>query len=103
MGTVSSSSGMALVVPGYFVCAGILVYAALIAAVVGFHRGRAPLYLAFAAGCLLSSAITVAVASTYLADSVAGAVAAQRWATSAAILFVVSIYVFVALYTDTPL
>jgi diguanylate cyclase len=101
MGALSSASGVSLVVPGYFVCAGILLFAAIVAAVLGFFRGRVPLYLAYAATCIFSAAVAVATASYYLADSVGGAIEALRWQASAAILLVVAITVFVALYTNS--
>ena len=63
IGHLSSDSGIALVVPGYFVCAGILIYTGIVAAILGMYRGRAPLHLAFAATCLLSAAVTFSLAS----------------------------------------
>ena len=35
MGALSSTTGIALVVPGYFICAGILLFAAVVAVVLG--------------------------------------------------------------------
>ena len=102
IGQLSSDSGIALVVPGYFVCAGILFYTGITAAIVGLYRQRVPLYLAFAATCLLSAAFTLGIASYYLADSVGGAVEALRWSSAAAILFLVALFAFVALYTQAP-
>ena len=43
IGHLSSDSGIALVVPGYFVCAGILFYTGITAAIVGLYRQRVPL------------------------------------------------------------
>jgi diguanylate cyclase (GGDEF)-like protein len=100
MGQLSSAGGIALVVPGYFVCAGILLYTAIIAAVPGLHRGRQAVYLAFAATCLCSAGISFATGSYYLAESVAGAIDAQRWATTASGLGLLSLFVFVSLYTE---
>ena len=100
MGSLSSAAGIDLVVPGYFVCAGILLFAALVSAALGLFRGRAPLYLAFAAACLASAGVAATTASYYLSDSVAGAVAAQRWLATSTLLVVGSIVAFIALYTD---
>ena len=102
MGTLSSAPGVAIVVPGYFVCAGILLYTAIIAAVVGTYRGRVPLYLAFAATCLSSAGIAVCMASYYLADSVGGATEAMRWQNASASVFLGSLFAFVALYSGAP-
>jgi diguanylate cyclase (GGDEF)-like protein len=100
MGALSSTSGIALVVPGYFICAGILMFAAVVAVVLGLYRGRPWIYLAFAAACLASSGTAVATASYYLADSVAGAVAAQRWLATSTLAVTASLVAFVALYTE---
>jgi diguanylate cyclase (GGDEF)-like protein len=99
MGDASSASGLSLVVPAYFVCAGILIFTAITAAVVGLHRTRVPLYLTFSLTCFVSALATAAMASYYLADSVAGAIEALRWAWSAGALLVGAIFWFVAEYT----
>src|SRR5688572_20495333 len=100
IGHLSSDSGIALVVPGYFVCAGILIYTGIVAAILGMYRGRAPLHLAFAATCVLSAAITFSLASYYLATSVQGAVDALRWSSAASAAFIWALVVFVGLYTE---
>ena len=101
MDLASSAPGIALVVPGYFVCAGVLIYTAIVSAVLGLYRRRDPLYIVFALTCVLSAAISVGYASALRADSVSGAVAALRVASSAAALFLASLFVFVGLYTRT--
>jgi diguanylate cyclase (GGDEF)-like protein len=100
MGAPPSAPGLALVVPGYFICAGILLFAAVTAAAVGFYRGRAPIYLAFAAACLASAGVAVATASAYLAESMAGAISAQRWLATSTLLVTAGLVVFIALYTE---
>src|SRR5688572_14738791 len=100
MGALSSTTGIALVVPGYFICAGILLFAAVVAVVLGVYRGRAPLYLAFAAACVASAGTAVATASYYLADSVAGGIATQRYLATATLLVTASLVAFIALYTE---
>ena len=100
MGAQSSAAGIALVVPGYFVCAGILLFAAVTAALVGWYRGRAAIYLAFSAACVASAGVAAATGSSYLADSVAGAVVAQRWLATSTLLVVAALVAFIALYTD---
>jgi diguanylate cyclase (GGDEF)-like protein len=100
MGAQSSTTGIALVVPGYFICAGILIFAAVVAILVGLYRGRPSIYVAFAAACLASSGTAVATASYYLADSVAGGVAAQRLLATSTLMVTASLVAFVALYTE---
>jgi diguanylate cyclase (GGDEF)-like protein len=100
MGALSSSTGIALVVPGYFICAGILLFAAVVAVVLGVYRGRASLYFAFAAACLASAGTAVATASYYLADSIAGGIAAQRYLATATLLVTAALVAFIAFYTE---
>src|SRR6187455_2164905 len=99
MGAQSAATGLALVVPGYFVCAGILLVAAVTAAAVGFYRGRRAIYLAFSGACLASAGVAIATASTYIAESLAGAVSAQRWLATATMLVTAGLVAFIALYT----
>ena len=100
IGQLSSDAGIALVVPAYFVCAGILLYTGIVAAILGTHRGRAPLHLAFAATCVFSAGITLALASYYLASSIAGGVEALRWSSAMSVLFLYALCVFVGVYTE---
>jgi diguanylate cyclase (GGDEF)-like protein len=93
-------SDLSLVVPADFVCAGILLYTGIISLILGLQRRVAPLNLAFAATCLFSAALTLGLASYYLATTMTGAIEAMRWASAASILFVVSMLAFVALYTE---
>ena len=99
MGTISPGGEIALVVPGHFVCAGILFYTAIVAAVMGAYRARAPASLAFAAVCLGASAYTVATAAYYVSETVPGAVEAVRWQFACAVLIVLSLLAFIAYYT----
>jgi diguanylate cyclase (GGDEF)-like protein len=100
IGQLASDSGFALVVPAYFLCAGILLYTAIVAAILGAYRGRAPLNLSFAATCVFSAMLAFAQASYYLAASVHGGVEAMRWANAAGICFLFSVFVFAGLYTE---
>ena len=92
-------SGIELVVPGYFISAGILLFAAVTAAVVGVYRRRVPLYYVFALACFFSAGVAVATGSYYLAGSVDSAVLAQRWLATSSLLLVGAIVVFIAMYT----
>lgn len=100
MSMVSSGADISLVVPGYFICAGILLYTAIVAAVMGMYRARAPLYIAFASICLWSAGFTMATAAYYLSDSVPGAIEALRLQFACAVPLVLSLFAFVAYYTE---
>jgi diguanylate cyclase (GGDEF)-like protein len=100
MGAQSSATGLELVVPGYFVAAGVLLFAAAVSAALGLYRGRASVYLVFAGACVASALTAVATASLYLADSMAGAIAAQRWLATGTLLVTVALVAFIALYTE---
>ena len=100
MGALSSSTGIALVVPGYFVCAGILLFAAAVAVALGLYRGRPSIYIAFAAACLGSAGVAMSTASYYLADSIDGGVVAQRWLATSTLVVAGSLVAFVGLYTE---
>ena len=102
IGQLSSDSGIALVVPAYFVCAGILLYTGIVSAILGMYRGRAPLHLAFGLTCFMSAAISFGLASYCLASSVHGGVEALRWTNAASVVFLVCLFLFVGIYTDTP-
>ena len=102
IGHLLPDSEIALVVPAYFVCAGILLYTAIISVIMGLHRRIEPLNIAFAANCIFSAVVTLGLASYYLATTVTGGVEAMRWATAGGILFIASILAFVALYTEAP-
>ena len=102
IGQLSSAPGLALVVPAYFVCAGILLYTGIIATLLGIYRGRAPLNLSFAATCVFSGMFTFAIASYYLAGSLGGGIEAMRWVSVAGLLFMLSLLAFIGIYTETP-
>ncbi len=100
IGQLSSDSGIALVVPAYFVCAGILLYTGIVSAILGIYRGRAPLHLAFALTCFMSAIMSFCFASYYLASSLHGGIEAQRWTVAASVVFLLGLFVFIGLYTE---
>ena len=102
MGIASPGGETSLVVPGYFVCTGILLYTAIIAAVMGMYRTRAPLYIAFASICLWSAGFCAATALYYVSGNLTGAIEALRWQFACGGLFVFSTFVFIAHYTEAP-
>jgi diguanylate cyclase (GGDEF)-like protein len=100
MGTVAPAGEIALVIPGYFICTGVLLYTAIVAAAMGIYRARAPTYLSFAAVCLCSAGFTATTATYYLADSEMAAVEALRWQFVFGAPFALSMFAFVAHYTE---
>ncbi|HEY2629605.1 MAG TPA: EAL domain-containing protein, partial [Usitatibacter sp.] len=102
MGTALPGGESFLVIPGYFVCTGILVYTAIIAAAMGMYRTRAPLYIAFASICFWSAAFCVATALLYESGSLAPALEALRWQFAFSALLVYSTFIFIAHYTEAP-
>jgi diguanylate cyclase (GGDEF)-like protein len=97
--TFPPGTGISLFVPAYFVCAGILIYAGITAAIVGWQRERSPLYLSFAATCLSGAGVTISIAAYFLSSTVEGAIEALRWQVSFAVLVGVAIVAFVGVYT----
>ncbi|MFZ3322079.1 MAG: EAL domain-containing protein [Usitatibacter sp.] len=102
MGMALSGGETSLVVPGYFVCTGILFYTAIIAAVMGMYRTRAPLYIAFASICFWSAAFCAATAIYYVSGTAASGIEALRWQFASGALLVFSTFVFIAHYTEAP-
>ncbi|HEX4763503.1 MAG TPA: EAL domain-containing protein [Usitatibacter sp.] len=100
IGQLSSDSGIAIVVPAYFVCAGILLYTGIVSAILGMYRGRAPVHLAFALTCFMSAIMSFSFSSYYLASSVHGGVEAQRWVLAASIVFMLGLFLFVGIFTE---
>ena len=100
IGQLSSDSGIAIVVPAYFVCAGILLYTGIVSAILGMYRGRAPVHLAFALTCFMSAIMSFSFSSYYLASSVHGGVEAQRWVAAASIVFLLGLFLFVGIFTE---
>ena len=102
MGGLFPFAEISLVIPAHFMGAGVLVVAAAMAAVLGLHRGRTPAYLAYSACCLLSAAVTVAIAGYYLSNTQSTAVEMMRWCWTVAAVQVLAFFLFVALYTEAP-
>jgi diguanylate cyclase (GGDEF)-like protein len=102
MGMALPGGEASLVVPGYFVCTGILFYTAIIAAVMGMYRTRAPLYVSFASVCFWSAAFCASTALLYLSGNEPAAIEAIRWQFACGVLLVYSTFVFIAYYTDAP-
>ncbi len=99
MDAVLAQNHASIILPAYFVSAGIVLYTGLQAAVVGFVGHRVPLYLSFAVTCFCAAGFQFATVGYYTADSVAAAATALRWQSACIALFLPALFVFIALYT----
>ena len=88
-----------IVIPAYWVSAGIVLYTGIQATVVGFVGHRVPLYLAFAATCFAAAGFQVAMAKYFTAGTIAEAASALRWQFFFIFVFFPAFFSFVALYT----
>jgi diguanylate cyclase len=100
MGLSSPAGAHSLVVSGYLVCTGVLIYTAIVSAVMGMYRARAPTYISFAAVCLCSAGFAACTAGYYLASSASEAVEGMRWQFMFGAPTALSLFVFVAYYTE---
>lgn len=99
METASVIADTSIIIPAYFVSAGITLYAGILAVATRFVWRQPSLYLAFAAMCFCAAGFQFAAAGYYMAGTLAEAASALRWQiTSLTILFPVFL-IFVALYT----
>jgi diguanylate cyclase (GGDEF)-like protein len=94
-----SMAQVPIVVPAFFLSAGIVLYTGIQATVVGIVGHRVPNYLAFAATCFCAAGFQIASAVLYLADSVPMAAAATRWQNVFICLFLPAFFFFTLLYT----
>ncbi|HET7546619.1 MAG TPA: bifunctional diguanylate cyclase/phosphodiesterase [Usitatibacter sp.] len=91
----------AIVVPGYFACAGVLAFAAVMSTLGAVVR-RSRLHLCFALVCACSTGACLAIARYYSAPSLAAAEAPMRDFAFWAVLLLYSVFAFVAAYTRVP-
>ena len=89
-----------IVLPAFFISAGIILYTGVQAAVVGFVGHRVRLYLAFAFTCFCAAGYQIATIWYYLAASAPVAAETLRWQIVFLLFFFPAFFVFVALYTQ---
>lgn len=97
----SPAGATAIIVPGYFACAGVLAFAAAMSMLTAAVR-RSRLHLCFALACACSAGACIAMARYYSAPSLAAAEGPMRAIGFWAVLLVYSIFAFVAAYTRVP-
>jgi diguanylate cyclase (GGDEF)-like protein len=88
-----------ILIPAFWVSAGIILYTGIQAAVVGFVGHRVPIYLAFAATCFCAALYQIALVGYYTADSLNAAASSLRWQYASIIFYFPAFFVFVAMYT----
>ena len=99
METASNIANTSIIIPAYFVSAGIALFTGMLAIVMRFVGRQPALYLAFAAMCFCAASFQFTVAEYYMADTVAEAASALRWQVATLIIFVPIFFIFVAYYT----
>lgn len=97
---LASAHSVTIVIPAFLISAGIVIYTAVQAVVVGNFRRRTPLYFSFAAACLCAAVFQLATAAYYTADSTSTAGRALQWQIASACVFAPFFFLFVAHYTD---
>jgi diguanylate cyclase (GGDEF)-like protein/PAS domain S-box-containing protein len=99
METASNIANTSIIIPAYFVSAGIALFTGMLAIVMRFVGRQPSLYLAFAAMCFCTASFQFTVAEYYMADTVAEAASALRWQVATLIILVPIFFIFVAYYT----
>jgi diguanylate cyclase (GGDEF)-like protein/PAS domain S-box-containing protein len=99
MDTASDIANTSIVIPAYFISAGIMLYTGIHAAMMRFVGRQTTLYLAFAVMCFCAAGYQLAAAGYYMSASVEEAVVALRWQIASLMIFFPSYFVFVAHYT----
>jgi diguanylate cyclase (GGDEF)-like protein len=93
------TDGPPILILVFLICAGIVFYSGLEAAIVGTLSRREPLYLVFAFTCLCVAGYLGSTALYYRADSIAAAAQALRWQMAMALLYIPALCALIALYT----
>ena len=88
-----------LVVPAFLIGAGICLFTAVQAAVVGLHGHRVPIYLTFSLTCLCAAGYLYCTGLYYSADSVPAAATALRGQLNCGFVFLPAFAWFTALYS----
>jgi diguanylate cyclase (GGDEF)-like protein/PAS domain S-box-containing protein len=99
MDIASNIADTQIVMPAYFISAGIMLYTGIHAAMMRFVGRQTTLYLAFAVMCFCAAGYQLTAAGYYLSNNVAEAVVALRWQIASLMVFFPAYLVFVAGYT----
>jgi diguanylate cyclase (GGDEF)-like protein/PAS domain S-box-containing protein len=99
METASTIVNASIVIPAYFVSAGIALFTGVLAFVMRIVGRQPSLYLSFAAMCFCAACFQFTSAEFYMAETVTDAASALHWQISSAAIFLPVFFVFVARYT----
>jgi diguanylate cyclase (GGDEF)-like protein/PAS domain S-box-containing protein len=99
MDTASTIAYTPIVIPAYFISAGIVLYTGIHAAMMRFVGRQTTLYLAFAVMCFCAAGYQLTAAGYYMSGNVDEAVVALRWQIASLMIFFPAYFVFVARYT----
>jgi hypothetical protein len=89
MDIASNIADTQIVMPAYFISAGIMLYTGIHAAMMRFVGRQTTLYLAFAVMCFCAAGYQLTAAGYYLSNNVAEAVVALRWQIASLMLRVI--------------
>ncbi|HEY6330656.1 MAG TPA: PAS domain S-box protein, partial [Blastocatellia bacterium] len=96
---MNPNTGVAIIVPAYWVSAGIAFYATIHSAATSVTRGRNPVYRAFSLVCLIATGYLCSAAGYYSSQSVDQAATWMRWLEGFVIAVLPTFFWFIALYT----
>jgi diguanylate cyclase (GGDEF)-like protein/PAS domain S-box-containing protein len=99
METASNIANTSIIIPAYFVSAGIALFTGVLFVVMRFVGRQPALYLAFAAMCFCAAGFQFTAAEYYMADTIAGAALALHWQMTSLTIFFPVFFIFVAQYT----
>jgi diguanylate cyclase (GGDEF)-like protein/PAS domain S-box-containing protein len=100
METASNIANTSIIIPAYFVSAGIMMYTGVQAVVLRFVGRQRTLYLTFALMCFCAAGYQLTAAGYYMSDTVAEAAVALRWQMMSLMIFFPIFFIFVARYTE---
>ncbi len=99
METASNLANTSIIIPAYFVSAGIALFTGILFVVMRLVVRQPSLYLAFAVMCLCAAGFQFTAAEYYMADMITEASTAQLWQITSLTIFFPAFFIFVARYT----
>ena len=99
MEIASNIASTSIVIPAYFVSAGIALFTGILFVVMRLVGRQQYLYLAFAVMCFCAAGFQFTAAEYYMAKTISDASTAQLWQITFLAIFFPAFYIFVARYT----
>lgn len=99
METASNIANTSIVIPAYFVSAGIALFTGILFVAMRFIGRQPSHYLAFAVMCFCVVGFQFTAAEYYMAETIAEAASAQLWQITYLTIFFPVFFIFVSLYT----